>query len=134
MLNFKRIIVAGFVYENVDFIDRKHEQYDLSLDEYIDDPQMKQICIRTNDGSVKYISDWNIIEIWYKSAKPCSDCKKIKRLVLAGEISHGPVYIVPKSLYSKYDIPHIVDDQLVFIAEKKNLYISRQRVILQIED
>lgn len=132
MLKIKRIITDNsFSYDDVEFMDYKHDQDYLGIKNYITDKDLKQIAIKTKDGKTRIITDWMVGVLQVKKFKNKNGLEKIHKLVINGEISYGPAYLIALSDYSKFDIPRVFDHQFSFMADGW-LYVCHQAAIIEI--
>lgn len=132
MLKIKRIITDNaFSYEDVEFMDWKKDQDSIGIGNYITDDSLKQIAIKTKDGKVHVITDWMVGVLQLRKFRVTSGLERIDRLVINGEISYGPVHLIPISKYHSFNVPRVFEHQFTFAADGW-LYICDQSAIIQI--
>jgi hypothetical protein len=122
---------SNFSYENVTVhrdLDIKHLS---CYDNFITNPDMDLVVIETSDGQTKILTDWScrVIELRIMN-KPIEKCTKVSQLVLFGELSFGPVYIIDPDDFHNLNIPKIFKYQLAFVSDNI-LHIARQQSILE---
>lgn len=127
-----RIITDNaFCYENVKLIDYDFEQTAKGIKKYITDTNLAQIVLETDDGKTRIISDGMIGVIEYCKMKPPHCAKKIEKIVINGEISYGPCWLLEIEHYKKYKIPRIFKHQLTFISDN-TCHICHQEALIEI--
>lgn len=132
MLRVKRIITDNaFSYEDVEFMDFAEDHRSHGIGKYITDKSLNQIVIRTKEGETKILTDWMVGVIEMRVMKPRAEFEKIKKIVINGEISYGPAYLIPLHEYGNNKIPSIFKYQLSFVANRL-LYICHQEAIIEI--
>jgi len=131
MLKLKRIITDNaFSYDDVEFMDFDSDQNSIGIKKYITDKSLKQIVIRTKDGKTRIITDWMVGVLQIRKTKPKPGLEKFSKLVINGEISYGPVYLIPMNLYSKINVPKVFEHQFSFIADNW-LYVCHQSSLIE---
>lgn len=132
MLKIKRVITDNsFSHSNVKFMDFAEDQEAAGVKKYITDEKLKQIVMRTDDGRIRIIHDWMIGVLEIRIMKPPQGSEKITQLILDGEISYGPAYLIEMKDYERLKIPTIFQHQLSFVADN-NLYICHQMALIEI--
>jgi len=132
MLKIERIITDNsFSYDDVEFMDFDEDQKAAGIGKYITDKFLKQIVIRTKDGETKIITDWMVGVLQIRKMKARTGLEKVTRLVINGEISYGPVFLIPISSYKRLEVPRVFEHQLSFIADGW-LYVCHQVSLIEI--
>lgn len=130
MFKCKRIITDNsFSYPDVELY--MPGELDQLISKYITSPNLQQVVLKTNDGKFRVLTDWMIGVIEYCKRKPSKFSKRIERIVINGEISYGPCYLVLIEDYKIAHIPRIFKHQLSFFAEG-NLYICHQDALIEV--
>lgn len=131
MHKFKRIITDNsFSYQNVEFY-LQDELQNKNIKKYITKPDLKQVILKTSDGKYRILTDWMIGVIEYAKMKPPIFAQKVEKVVINGEISFGPCYLILIEDYNKVGIPRIFKHQFSFVADN-NLYICHQDALIEV--
>ena len=133
MLKIRRIITDNaFCYENVELVDFEHEQLARGIKKFITQADLNQIILKTNDNKTRVITDWmvGVIEI-RKMRPPKSDCLKVEKIVINGEISYGPCWLLEIEDYKRFGVPRVFEHQLSFVADRL-LCICHQESLIEI--
>lgn len=131
MLTIPRLVTDNaFTYENVQLMDWRNEQVSKGIKKYITQKDLKQIVIKTNDGKIRVLTDWmvGVIEVKKMRHPPCAE--KIERIVLNGEISFSPAWMIEISEYKVAGVPRVFEYQLSFVADG-SLYICHQEALIE---
>lgn len=132
MLEIKRLITDNaFTYEKVQLMDWKHEQMAKGIGKYITQDDLIQIVIKTTDGKIRVLTDWMVGVIEVKRMKVPSCAEKVEQIVLNGEISFGPAWLIEPREYKQCNVPKVFKHQLSFVADD-SLYICHQEALIEI--
>lgn len=132
MLKIDRLVTDNsHSYENVKLIDYEHEQVQKGIEQYIDQPDLIQILIETKEGEKIILSDWMVGVLEIRKMKNPQCARKVKMIVLNGDIANSPAYLIRKEDYKKLKIPKVFKHQLAFTANGK-LHICHQNALLEI--
>lgn len=132
MLKIKRLITDNaFSYQNLELMDWEHEQIAKGIRKYITQDDLTQIVIRTDDGRVRILTDWMVGVIEVRQMKPPKCAEKVEQIVINGEISYGPAWLIEIREYEQCNVPRIFNHQFSFVAEN-NLFICHQEALIEI--
>lgn len=140
MIKVKRITTnSNFTYEDVEIIRDKNDGYveyskyvdKYCLKKYLNCDYFNKILIKTKDHRIKIIADWSLGIIEYKRMNPPQCSRKIKQLVLNGELSFSPSWLLDEECCNNNDVPILFKYQLTFVSDDI-LYITRQQNMLEI--
>lgn len=132
MLKINRLVTDNaHVYENIKLIDYREEQVQKGIDEFITHPDLVQILIETKEKERIILSDWMVGVLEVRKMKNPECAKKVKRLVINGDISNAPAYLIKDKDYKKHNIPRVFKHQLAFTANGI-LHICHQNALLEI--
>lgn len=140
MIKVKRITTnSDFTYEDVEIVRDKYDgspeyaKYSKKycLNDYLNCDYLNKILIKTKDHQIKIIADWSlgIIELTKMNPPQCSN--KIKQLVLSGELSFSPCWLISEECCNKHNIPILFKHQLTFVSDNI-LFLTRQQNMLEI--
>lgn len=131
-MKIRRIVTGSeFAYENVEVIYEKHSGIQEDIQQCFTHPSLDRVIIKTKEGEVKLITDWQSGYAEIKRMKPPACANKVKRLVICGEVSFSPAYLIPQDHCKSLGIPEAFSYQLSFVADG-SLYICREQNISEI--
>jgi hypothetical protein len=132
MIRVKRILTgSNFSYDDVEVIRSVDQQRVMNIGSFVNHPVLDQMVIKTRDGKVRIISDWNSGLLEVKSMNPPLDSKKVAQLVVCGDVSFGPAFIIKQCDSSRYNIPEVFRHQLSFVSDG-SLFICREQNLTEI--
>jgi hypothetical protein len=132
MLKINRLVTDNsHSYQDVKLIDYRNEQAQKGIDEFITQPDLVQILIETKEGERIILSDWMVGVLEVRHMRNPLSATRVKRVVINGDISHAPAYLIKESDYKKLKIPRVFKYQFAFTAEGC-LHICHQNALLEI--
>ena len=130
-MRVRRIVTSDdFSYENAEVIyERCHGLEDFK--KYFTHPVLDQVVIKTREGEIKIITDWASGYVELKMMNPPSCAEKVKGLVICGDVSFKPAWLIPQGECDRLGIPVAFKAQLTFVADGL-LHICREQNVAEL--
>lgn len=132
MLKLKKLITGnGFTYENPTILYDQNEIFAKYRRYIAKGSFLQQIILKTEDET-KVMTNKLVCYVQLRFIKPPAFAEKVKRLVISGEVSFSPAWLIkPEDISKIKDVPKLFNDQIVFIADN-HLCICQEWSLIEI--